>query len=65
MEDLTGYGEQELSLHVMNTEHLYHAFMRCDDEQDLKQLVDGEFIYSLDQWAELCDDLELELEDRG
>lgn len=56
--DLTSYGEQELSLNVMNTEHLYRAFMRCDDERDLRSLVDPEFIYTDEQFEELLDDLE-------
>lgn len=57
-QDLTQYGEQELSLNVLNTEHLYRAFMRCDDEADLRGLVDPEFTYTDEQFEELVDDLE-------
>jgi hypothetical protein len=57
-QDLTQYGEQELSLHVMNTEHLYRQFMRCDDESDLRRVVDPEFTYTDEQFEELVDDLE-------
>ena len=56
-QDLTGYGEQELSLHVQNTEYLYWGFMRCDDASDLRALVDGEFAYTDEQFDELVDDL--------
>lgn len=54
--DLRGYGEQELSLHVLNTEHLYRQFMRCDDESDLRKVV-LDFTYSEEQFEELLRDL--------
>lgn len=57
-QDLTQYGEQELSLHVLNTECLYRGFMRCDDEQDLRNLVEPLFIFTSEQFDELLDDLE-------
>lgn len=57
-QDLTAHGEQELSLHVLNTEHLYHEFMRCDDADDLRAVVDSEFTYTDEQFEELVDDLE-------
>jgi hypothetical protein len=56
-QDLTQYGEQELSLHVLNTEPLYRAFMRCDNEDDLHELVDENFIYTEEQFEELVRDL--------
>lgn len=57
-QDLTSYGEQELSLLVQNTEHLYREFMRCDDEADLRKLVNDEFTYTDEQFEELVNDLE-------
>lgn len=56
--DITQYGEQELSLHVQNTEWLYHEFMQCEDEDDLRTLVDPEFTYTEEQFEELVDDLD-------
>ena len=61
--DITMYGEQELSLLVMNTEYLYKAFLRCDDERDLRILV-CEFKYTDEQFEELCNDLEEDLKER-
>ena len=57
MDDLTQYSDQELSLRVLNTEHLYREFMRADDHDDLRRLCSG-FTYTDEQFAELCDDLE-------
>lgn len=62
-QDLTMYGEQELSLVVMNDSQLYNAFMRCDDTSDLKRLCEA-FEYSAEQFEELESDLEEELKDR-
>jgi len=62
--NLTQYGEQELSLIVANTEYLYRAFGRCDDEQDLRVLC-CEFTYSEEQFAELVLDLIEDLKERG
>lgn len=61
--DLTMHGEQELSLHVLNTEYLYRRFQRCDDERDLRFLV-CEFTYTEEQFAELARDLADDLEER-
>jgi hypothetical protein len=61
--DITMYGEQELSLHVLNTEYLYRRFQRCDDERDLRILV-CEFTYTEEQFAELVSDLEDDLKER-
>lgn len=63
-QDLTMYGEQELSLHVLNTEYLYRQFQRCDDARDLRMLV-CEFKYTDEQFDELVSDLEADLEERG
>jgi hypothetical protein len=56
-QDLTQYGEQELSLNVMNDEYLYRQFSRCDDEDDLEQMVSG-FNYTQEQFDELVSDLD-------
>lgn len=57
MIDLTQYGDQELSLHVLNDEWLYRGFLRCEDYLDLQRLVDGTFIYTRAQFEELLADL--------
>jgi len=61
--DLTQYGEQELSLNVMNDEYLYRQFNRCDDADDLRRMCEC-FAYSDEQFAELQSDLEDDLEAR-
>jgi hypothetical protein len=61
-QDITEYGEQELSLWVQNTEHLYHGFRRCVTESQLRALVDDEFIYTDEQFEELVRDMENEEE---
>ena len=63
MNDITQYGEQELSLNVLNTEYLYRAFQRCDDERDLRILV-CDFTYTVEQFEELERDLEDDLTER-
>lgn len=63
-QDLTMYGEQELSLVVMNTEFLYRAFQRCDDESDLRALC-CDFTYTVEQFEELEDDLTEDLKERN
>lgn len=60
--DITMYGEQELSLHILNTEYLYRQFTRCCDESDLQTLV-CEFTYTDEQFKELCSDLRDEIEE--
>jgi hypothetical protein len=57
------YGEQELSLLVMNTEHLYRAFGRCDDSADLERLCES-FSYTAEQFEELESDLAEDLKER-
>ena len=59
--DLTMYGEQELSLNVLNDEYLYSQFQSCADVDDLRAMCNG-FAYSDEQFAELQSDLEDELE---
>ena len=59
--DLTQHSDAELSLIVLNTEHLYRAYMRCDDHDDLRTMVDGEgLVYTEAQFEELCEDLDSE-----
>ena len=60
--DLTEYGDQELSLNVLNDEYLYRQFRRCDDSQDLRQLCDC-FEYTEEQFDELVNDLAAEKEE--
>lgn len=62
-QDLTMYGNQELSLVVLNTEYLYRALCRCDDAEDLERLCEG-FLYTPEQFKELESDLEEELKER-
>jgi len=57
--DITMYGEQELSLHVLNTEHLYRDLLICEDDQDLRDLC-SQFKYTEEQFEELCRDREEE-----
>ena len=64
-QDLTSYGEQELSLWVQNDEYFYRQFCRCEDENDLRKVVDGFFLYTDEQFAELVDDLEAELAEQA
>ena len=59
--DLTMYGDQELSLNVLNDEYLYSQFKSCDDVDDLRRMCEV-FTYSDEQFAELQSDLEDELE---
>jgi len=61
-QDLTMYGEQELSLNVMNDERLYNGLRDCDDADDLRKLCAG-FKYTAEQFAELEVDLEDEKEE--
>lgn len=56
MLDITEYTDQELSLHVLNAEDLYHEFLACDDERDLRALADRHFVYTPEQFAELLED---------
>lgn len=60
-QDLTMYGEQELSLVVNNNESLYNGLRRCDDADDLRRLCQ-DFKYTDEQFEELESDLEYEQE---
>ena len=59
-QDLTQFSEQELSLHVLNTEALYRAFRRCQDADDVRAVVDPYFVYTDEQFDELLSDLAAE-----
>lgn len=54
MENLTEYGEQELSNWVFNTECLYNA---RNDMTELMQMIDSSFIYTSAQLQTLQKDL--------
>jgi len=56
MYDCTKYGEQELSLMVMNDEGLYRAMRECSCESQLRDLVEEHFLYTEAQFEELVDD---------
>lgn len=58
-QDLTEYSDAELSLNVFNDESLYNQRF-CSD---LKELLDEIFIYTEEQWEELQEDLESDLEE--
>ncbi len=61
MNDIRKYGEQELSLNVMNDEYLYTMYMRCKDLSDLRKLADANFRYTAEQFEELHADLREDL----
>ena len=54
MENLTEYGEQELSNWVFNTECLYNA---RHDMAELMRIIDNSFIYTDKQLLELQSDI--------
>ena len=58
-QDLTQYSSAELSLNVFNDESLYNQ-MHCSD---FKELIGELFIYTDEQWDELQEDLEADLEE--
>ena len=57
MENLTEYGEQELSNWVFNTECLYNA---RNDTAELMRIIDNSFIYTDNQLLELQSDIAAE-----
>ena len=57
MENLTEYGEQELSNWVFNTECLYNA---RHDMAELMRIIDNSFIYTDEQLLELQNDIDAE-----
>jgi hypothetical protein len=61
--DLTEYSDRELSLWVLNDEYLYRRFLRCEDESDLRRVVDPVFVYTEDQFTDLLEDLDAELDE--
>ncbi|MBT7557634.1 hypothetical protein HN615_12005 [Candidatus Woesearchaeota archaeon] len=55
MNDITQYGENELSLHVFNDEYLYNARL---NKSYLMALISEEFIYTDEQMDVLIQDLD-------
>jgi len=55
------YGDQELSLHVLNNEFFYSATRRMIMRSQVQEFCDQFFSYTEEQLDELCDDLEIEL----
>jgi len=56
--DLTGYSDSELSLHVFNDEYLY----RQRHKNSLGETLDQLYIYTPEQYQELLQDLEDDLQ---
>lgn len=54
--DITMYGREELSLHFLNTEHLYHAMRGCALPRHLREIAEEYFIFTDEQWQELLTD---------
>ena len=59
-QDLRDYGSGELSNWVFNDEGLYRSRHNLES---LKELLDEIFLYTDDQYDELVEDLEAELEE--
>lgn len=57
--DITDYSAGELSMLVFNTEGLY----RIRNRSDLKEILEETFIFTKDQWEELQQDIQDDLED--
>lgn len=57
MNDITRYGENELSLNVFNDEYLYNARL---NKSYLMALISEEFIYTDEQMDVLIQDLDEE-----
>jgi hypothetical protein len=55
LNDITQYGENELSLHVFNDEYLYNARL---NKSYLMALISEEFIYTDEQMDVLIQDLD-------
>ncbi len=53
MQDLTMYGEQELTLQFLKDTGLYDLACSIESPSELKDLADEFFIYTDDQLAEL------------
>lgn len=57
--DTTEYGDQELSLIVMNDEFHYNNTRRIPLRKRLREYCDEYFTYTEEQFEELCDDLDV------
>lgn len=66
--NLTEYSENELTLVVMNDEGLYNYMIELIDNGNSAQYITenlaDHFIYTDDQFADLLESVELEIEDR-
>ena len=59
--DCTVYGDQELSLVVLNTENLYHGYLACRNLHELRNYLESEGItFTQAQFDELAEDWESE-----
>lgn len=59
--DLTEYSDAELSMHVMNDEYLYK--MRRQPLRALRETLEEMYIFNDDQWADLVETIEADLEE--
>lgn len=65
-QDLTGYGDGELSGMVLNDEGLYTEYMRYvrrGDLRGLKEFVSEIFTFTDDQWQDMSDDFDEEVKE--
>ena len=58
MNDLTQYSDSELSLVVFNNEFLYDSRKNLES---LREILDEAYIYTSEQWDELVQDIEDDL----
>lgn len=67
-QDLTIYGDQELSLYFENDESLYHDLLRAarlEDFSILENICDDLFIYTPEQLEDLRETYENEIEENN
>lgn len=62
MQDLTEYGDTELSMYFQNDEYLYNVFMKGNNFEEVQDVADEFFIYASDQLDDLHADWEIEHE---
>lgn len=62
-DDLTVYGDGELSLHVFNDEGLYKMMRRTRNLRTVRDCLEEMFIFNDEQWAELVDDIDADREE--
>lgn len=61
--DLTEYSSAELSLNVFNDEYLYKTVRRAYKHEQLRDLADEFFVYTSEQFDELCEDWDADQEE--